>query len=399
MQTKSRLIPLTLLLVNAACGGPEGLEDDQQATAESAATFQAPAKICKHTGMKGPCFNIFSSQLSLSGKKWSDGTWMNDSMTSLQVKAGWEVSVCQHANYGGACFTKGANKPGYYYSYKNSWFDDRLTSIEVRKVKGLWSSYQYESNYPHEEETVWSEEAQGFTHSGAYWYVSNKTNIRKYHVSQHISSSSPKKKIGLPGSCKHFGDLDYYAGRVYAPLEDCPGSKERIYVYDTSLNVVRFAYLKNQKKVGWVAINPNNGLMYTSESETNKVHVYNRNFAYGATISPLYTITLDRTLKWIQGGVFSMSGRLYLATAKGQAGIHVFDLKAKTGTRARYIGPNGYKPGFPNYEEVEGLTLWNLDGGQSPNTSGHIHWILLDNDSDKDDIYVKHISVNDPSKL
>ena len=44
-------------------------------------------------------------------------------------------------------------------------------------------------------------------------------------------------------------------------------------------------------------------------------------------------------------------------------------------------------------EEPEGITLWNLDGRGAPGVSGQLHVLMLDNDSNGDDIYVKHYAV------
>lgn len=49
---------------------------------------------------------------------------------------------------------------------------------------------------------------------------------------------------------------------------------------------------------------------------------------------------------------------------------------------------------FTDGEELEGLTLWDLDDGRAPGISGQIHVVLInDGGASNDDWYFKHIGV------
>ena len=412
---------LSSALLLTACGGPEGIHDDAVPTEGEAAfdgddglgeyeaiatselsvlRYTRPkARVCRHTGMRAPCSYFFTGDIDLSNNRWPDGSRMNDSISSVLVYSGQEITLCPHSRYRGTCRHLRQNTPGYYWNMASLGINDTTSSLELRPNTPVWSSARYRSNYPHDRENTWSNEAQGVTHDANNWYITNKWHIHKYPVGRSVSSNSYSRRNNLPHGCKHFGDPTFYGGDMCAPLEGGPNPDDRIYVYDTNLNIRRFGRLNHQSHAPWVAINPVNGLMYSSDFRTNTLRVYNRNFANGSWLTPKYSITLDRHLNGIQGGVFSQNGYLYLTTSGGQAGIHVFDIRGSRARRVRFIGPNGYKPGFPNYEEVEGITLWDLDNGRAPGISGQIHWILLDNDSGQDDIYFKHIRVSPASRL
>jgi hypothetical protein len=55
----------------------------------------------------------------------------------------------------------------------------------------------------------------------------------------------------------------------------------------------------------------------------------------------------------------------------------------------------------PNSEwEAEGLTIWDLTGGQSPGINGHVHVQLLDNDDlDTDNYWFGHFQADEPWRL
>jgi hypothetical protein len=107
---------------------------------------------------------------------------------------------------------------------------------------------------------------------------------------------------------------------------------------------------------------------------------------------------------YLQGGEFSPDGsHLFLINGKDSdfnardGGIWVF-----RGTPFQFVTksthtPNSgsffyeFHPGWSKYEEPEGLTFWDLDGRGAPGfPGGQLHVILLDNDADGDEIYIKH---------
>jgi len=46
----------------------------------------------------------------------------------------------------------------------------------------------------------------------------------------------------------------------------------------------------------------------------------------------------------------------------------------------------------PGDEEIEGLTVWNLDDGRAPGIRGQVHVLMSDlEDASNDDLYFKHM--------
>lgn len=391
-------------LVGSEDEGDEGISTSQHAIGPPSPTIYA----CR-TGQLRECRYLRGKQfLKLSQLHWSDGQTMNNSIGSFRISPRWEATFCKNTHFASQCLTRPANQPGgYYWSLQagdayNKSFNHTISSIEIRAARTpLFAAHNYETTYPGNSSNAWSEEAQGVTHDHSHWYLSNRWNIRKFHYTQSLNSNSPLQIVGLPGDgCNHFGDITYHQGELFAPLEGCD-DYARIYVYDAQLNQRRFARLTSQRKTSWVAINPVTNHMYTSDNADGNdrlIYVYDRRFTNGEALTPLYTIVLDRPLRTIQGGVFSSAGHLYLTTSESPAGIHIFRIEGRVASRLRHIGPNGYKHGFPYYEEVEGITLWDLEGWNSA-SKGQIHWILLDNDASADEIYFKHISVDNSSRL
>jgi hypothetical protein len=88
------------------------------------------------------------------------------------------------------------------------------------------------------------------------------------------------------------------------------------------------------------------------------------------------------------------SGLLYLVSDSGAAGgIFIFD--PTTGKRLQRIKV-AYDPTFfgETKEELEGITIWDLDRAQAPNIKGQVHLMMIDNvGRGADDLYFKHFHV------
>jgi len=97
------------------------------------------------------------------------------------------------------------------------------------------------------------------------------------------------------------------------------------------------------------------------------------------------------TLQRVQGGVFSARGHLYLVSDVSGQGIKGFALE----TGKQYVD---IPVQFESDEELEGIDLWDLDGGQVPGIDGQIHLQMIDHDwwSD-DDFFFKHYRVTEPA--
>jgi len=106
-------------------------------------------------------------------------------------------------------------------------------------------------------------------------------------------------------------------------------------------------------------------------------------------------------LSHMQGGVFSVSGDLlYMVTGMvGEDpdihGIHVFDTGSWHRVQHSTNGTGHFNYEFDpsegsSDEEPEGITIWDLDGGQAPYIRGQLHVLLVDNGVTADDVFLKH---------
>lgn len=289
----------------------------------------------------------------------------------------------------------------------------------------------YLGNFPKERQSGWSEKLQGVANNENYWFFTQVNRLWKFPVSHDlndkVTAPNPSKGIlmsRIPSALQgydHFGDLDYYRGYLFIPVEG-KGKTPRIAVFKaSSLDYVDSYPLENQRQAGWVAIDPISGLLYTSnnhiDQDNNPILIYkfdlerlqqgdlklSRHSNFYLRNEQGNKIALK---PYLQGGVFSSDGQtLYLVNGKAKdfdtkdGGIWAFN--ANNGRKVMKSGQGGefkfeFHPGAFKYEEPEGITYWDLDRKEAPRIQGgQIHVILLDNDwSNSDEFYFKHYRVH-----
>ncbi len=197
----------------------------------------------------------------------------------------------------------------------------------------------------------------------------------------------PSASVKKPSVCKNFGDLSHYKNLLYVATEKCNG-QNRIYVYDTKLKLQKYGVVKSQTDLPWVAVSPITG------------HIYSSNFSNGGQVRLLYKINLDVGVRRIQGGAFSRNDNLYITSDNkyktSKAGGYMFQIYGTKGFKKKFIGPKGYSPNNYHKEQIQGITTW-IPEGMNTGLEGSIHWILIQKDRGKDDVFFKHISVH-PSR-
>ncbi|MFD0360832.1 hypothetical protein ACFQZZ_05140 [Nocardia sp. GCM10030253] len=257
----------------------------------------------------------------------------------------------------------------------------------------------------------WTEECQGVTHDQFYWYVSSN-HAGKQRVYRLSPDGDVVDHVKLAGNgSEHLGHIDYHDGRIYCAMED-PADPPKIVVIDTppftgwrSVALVgESGGAPPQTRCAWCAMNPWNGLLY-SWNGTRSKHA-DRLIAYrldsdGARFVHVKEadIKLPEPLLFVQGAVFSKNGHVLLARnapASLEASLlgDTSDIRCYSVLNGTYFGrlviPKG--SGWPDLEEVEGLTIW--EGREFDGVTTHVHLILLDNDiHNDDDVYFKHYHV------
>ena len=184
----------------------------------------------------------------------------------------------------------------------------------------------------------------------------------------------------------------------------------------------------SQSRAGWVAIDPVEEILYTStdtiiagtqvlryELDLERVE----NGVQGdflAPVAPMAILEGDGSpiagqFTYMQGGVFSPVGDLYLSAGKAEGspeetrgGLHVFRRSADGSAflliESSMQGGSGfayeYRPEGPfgSGQEPEGIDWWDRDNAPGSPYAGQLHAILLDNDAGDDKIWLKHYRVD-----
>lgn len=156
----------------------------------------------------------------------------------------------------------------------------------------------------------------------------------------------------------HIGDIDYFDGKIYAPIEDGPGYlNPTLVLYDADTlqagpERFRLEEEKLTKGVPWVAIDEERGVAYTAEwNDTTLLNVHRlSDFAITSTIQ------LDKPVPRIQGAEV-YKGYLY-AARDNYAEKSVIAIDPVTG-HVSYL----FNRDLGMDHEVEGLTFVTNDGG------------------------------------
>ncbi len=286
---------------------------------------------------------------------------------------------------------------------------------------------------PSNKETHYSDSLQGVTHNNNQWFFTQLTKIHRLDIAMNRQdfeiTHMPQELVDL--GYDHFGDPDYvhYGGHGYllVPIENGDlGSilgAFRDDIQNNKLIYLGFSVLEKQtaalgtNRAGWVAFNPINGLLHSSSNAIDRhkpVFRYAINFPELENGKVVLTPSTDLQLTergeehkiagYMQGGCFSPDGLLYLAYGKTSSdvrqGISIFNaagnlirrsIRRKSFTNTFYYEVH---PNFPKYQEVEGITYWNLDGnidGQnSHKIKGQLHAILLNLLPGRDNFWFKH---------
>ena len=401
-------------------------------------TSDAQVLICAGPNLGEPCEALprrdneswqESTVLDLNAN-WRDARFpRSNQISSVLVSQGYDVILCDQAAFDGECRVFSAPNRDTVHELQGTPSDNWAGSVQVRgSHAGAWWGYTNHGASVDDRVTSWSEEAQGITHNDTHWFVTNKWYIFRYPKQARLSSRSWDLRKPLPPSCEHFGDPTWHDGSLYVPVERCagpngsagaphrsaPNGDDRIYVYDAELNQMRYGVLNHQRQASWVAVDPRTGLIYSSDFNTGSIQVYSGVPAQRAMV-PEFTVSLPHYVRGIQGGVISQNGNLYLSTNDttgdsrrpyASRGILVYELRAGEAVPLRVRGgsaPNWIHPRIPDGAgmEMEGITLYDVRGENIPDVpDGQIHYVILDNDwPSADEIYLKHISVNQPSKL
>jgi hypothetical protein len=288
----------------------------------------------------------------------------------------------------------------------------------------------------------WTNALQGVSHDDNNWYFTQQKKIWKIPVSHSLGDELHAETRTAPiplAGYDHFGDCDFdhETGFLYVPLEGA--DPPMVAMFDKELTFVGSAALSQAGGAPWCAVNPVNGLVYSSGFNSGGgpilLHVYQRS-ASGLALSHLGTIELlgpageTLNVEKIQGGAISPRGHVYLISDVKSGGILGFDLvtgqqmmhqevdyspnptflqEVEVAAANMGVGVLNFFGGLfgadpiqpirqPHNQELEGVTIWPAVGAAgAPGMDGDLHMIMLDLDTtpgNDDDLYFKHYEVD-----
>jgi hypothetical protein len=338
-------------------------------------------------------------------------------------------------------------------------------------IRGYESYFLYLGCDPHNEEPTFLQEndnLQGLAHDPNNWFISstryssctdsgrdgyiwkipNRYNLANVKgdgsegdvARVRISSALPE--LYTTQGYWHVGDLDCYRGFLLVPVETCRRTNyaHAIFIFNADTfgdPTYHYGYIGKAnvdltwRDLGWVAVNPANGHIYTSHDQITNVEEFslsidNVEIPWGGIpkyASPPIEFTLNHSNTWhlldetgnyfppgwefqnTQGGAFSETGDVfYFAVGINcfncgeelpyrSDGLHAFEVQwsalgwrrimrsyrqdtARSGCEDFYFD---WDPDCCSYEEPEGLDVWDLDSDSGDQYYGQLHAVRLSN--------------------
>lgn len=278
----------------------------------------------------------------------------------------------------------------------------------AERYRSAITGFTHYNYFPNEAEWQFNNDIQGVTHDASNWYFTRtiypvigtkKGVIAKAPVGYNLNSQPAiryeEPSAMLNAGYNHFGDLTHRSGRLYIGIDGSAGAGVAVWSTD-----IQYYYgwvnLPGLSSCPWIAYNPLDNLFYVPEG-TRTLRRYSIGTGSPITATEvLPRITLSADITSQQGGDFSSRGILYIARGYESNPMAVYGVDIYSGLvflRAAYNGSPA------SDWEGEGVTVWDLTAGQAPGISGHLHFQLLDNDTDNDDFSFAHLTAVDPSRL
>lgn len=299
----------------------------------------------------------------------------------------------------------------------NSFPDSLKAAIEAMQSPSMesWSLVKMDEL----DNKVWTEECQGMTSDGNFWYVGSNSgkdsfDPETFEFIEHYRGVYKFKLDFIPVIHRSFSEEGHvgppcvYDGKVYIPIGD---GKPRVWLLDTNLmdqgiyELGRNGTTQNGN-IPWCAINPWNGNLYSSifgnnqgeddDGDVDGLYVYDPddNFNYKGYF-PIGGGIIHR----VQGGYFSRNGQLYLSV---DTEPHEFgEIRAYSALNGSFLGSKHitYEDDM-TYGELENTSIMHLI--HSDGSASYVQVMVLDNDEilgREDDVYIYNFSVPDPEAI
>jgi hypothetical protein len=191
---------------------------------------------------------------------------------------------------------------------------------------------------------------QGVTTDGASWFFSGTTGLERTDLafaSQASNGLAIPIQLVVAGS-DHIGDIDWWGGKLYAPVEDKSYQAPKVVLYDpaslSSGTIYSVPVALQTKGVPWIAVDGPRGVAYMAEWDpTPAIHVFSL-----ADLSFQRSIDLAPAVGRVQGGKV-YKGQLYLTVDDDQKHVYKVHLGSGTAQVVHTLGLAGM--------ELEGLAF------------------------------------------
>jgi len=262
------------------------------------------------------------------------------------------------------------------------------TATAVNGFITLVDNEKWEQTYVTDLGLLGSEASQGVTTDGSSWIFSGTYGFFR-ETDDYLPLQSNPYAIPLAlteqGS-NHIGDVDYYNGTIYAPIEDGSAYLNPYTVlYDgTTLLYTGTNYLMPQplltEGIPWTAVDGPRGVIYNAEwNYTLKLNVFDLQ-----TFSLVRFLPLSQVMDRIQGAKV-YQGNLY-AQSDEFTDKAVYKINLDTGTVIKMFDQRPDLNGL--YSEFEGIVMRDLPDGTSMHT---LDKYPTDND-DENGAYFRHFT-------
>jgi hypothetical protein len=275
--------------------------------------------------------------------------------------------------------------------------------------------------YPSNAEFDWSDNLQGITSDGTWWYISAGNNRRRgprstaglYRAAPRSidrdlgpPSIRPLRQPGLTG-CSHVGDLDHQNDTIYVAIDGCSDRAAKVGMFRRDTLAYRGAFdLPGLARAGGVAWNPEDRYLYALNRSLDGLRLY-RDGKPGTARKAEFVREiplLDRRGHRFrghrnQGLKFSPRGRAYIVFDDvdfARAGVYGFEIGPHAAqlvgflpVRHRCTGEVTCVKNAKLYlgDELEGLLIEPIASGPY---RGDLHVLMIDNDVGDDDVSFRH---------
>lgn len=230
-------------------------------------------------------------------------------------------------------------------------------------------------------------------HDDDFFYLTQRDYLWKIPRTLKIESIKKNnklqiRKVGIPEELKklgsdHLGDCDYFDKKIFIPLEGTPIPRVIIFNAETLEFIAAPKISTGQFDAPWITVDSRDGTLIVGPFNiTPESPLYRLRFdEESKTLENLETIrptdnNKPLTIKRVQGVDISVSKNLVIFVSDlkkgGMFGFDLNDFSFKFQQKIKY------RPGFPVYEELEGIDILE-DDESFPQYRGNLFIPILNN--------------------